>query len=61
MNDARRKELDKAFGLIEEAQALLEQVRDGEQEAFDNLSENFQNGEKGEAMSEKIDTITAKE
>lgn len=58
MNDARRKELDRVFGLIEEAATILEQVRDEEQEAFDNMAESFQNGEKGTAMSEKIDQLT---
>jgi hypothetical protein len=57
MNATRRKELDRAFGFIEEAASILENVRDEEQEAFDNLSENFQNGEKGTAMSEKIDQL----
>jgi hypothetical protein len=58
MNNERRKELDKAFGLIEEAASIIENVRDEEQEAFDNLSENFQNGDKGTAMSEKICELT---
>lgn len=46
MNKARRKELDRARVLIEQAEE--------EQEAFDNLPESFQEGEKGQRMEEII-------
>lgn len=58
MNNERRKELDEAAEHIHLAASILEQVRDAEQEAFDNMPESIQNGEKGNAMSEKIDEIT---
>ena len=57
MNDSRRKRLEKASQLISQAVAALEEVRDEEQEAFDNLSENLQGGEKGEAMELAVSTI----
>lgn len=58
MNNDRRKELDEAAEHIHLAASILESVRDAEQEALDNMAENFQNGEKGEAMSAKIDELT---
>jgi poly-gamma-glutamate capsule biosynthesis protein CapA/YwtB (metallophosphatase superfamily) len=50
MNNERRKEINRAIGLIEEAKSILETVRDEEQEAYDNLSESLQSSERGEAM-----------
>lgn len=58
MNNDRRKELDQAAEHIHLAASILETVRDAEQEAFDNLAENFQSGEKGQAMEAKIDELT---
>ena len=57
MNNARRAELDKAYALISEAQGIIEAVRDEEQDAYDNLGENFQNGERGEKMVAAIDAL----
>lgn len=57
MNKARRTELSKIISLIEEARERLEAVRDEEQEAFDNLPENFQYSEKGETMEDYISTM----
>lgn len=48
MNNASRTELERAVALIEEAQQIIEAVKDEEQEAFDNLGENFQTGERGQ-------------
>ena len=50
MNKARFARLSK---LIEELSAL----RDEEQDAFDNLPENFQYGSQGETMQEGIDVM----
>lgn len=57
MNDARRKRLAAASQLISDAKAILEEVRDEEQEAFDAMPESFQNGEKGEKSQEAIDSL----
>ena len=57
MNKIRRKELAKAIDLMEAAREILEQVRDEEQEAFDNLPESLQASERGEAMEEYIYSI----
>ena len=47
MNKARRKRLGEAFDLIGEAQDILRSVREEEQEAYENLPDNFRDGEKG--------------
>lgn len=57
MNKARRKEIARAIELIEEAREILENVRDEEQDAFDNLPESLQSSERGEAMEEYISTL----
>lgn len=65
MNKARRKELRDALtefmNSYSEAKdklvEKLESVRDEEQEAYDNLPESLQYGEKGESMEECISAI----
>ena len=57
MNDDRRKQLSKANIMLADARMIMEQVRDGEQEAFDNLPESLQQGKKGTAMEEAISTL----
>lgn len=57
MNKQRRKRLSK---IEEKIRALLDEIadiRDEEQEAYDNLPESFQDGERGELMSEIIDKL----
>lgn len=57
MNKERRKRLAEAFEKIGEVREILEGVKDEEQEAYDNLPENFQNGERGEEMQNYIEMI----
>lgn len=57
MNKQRRKELAKASKLISQAQAIIESVKEEEENAHDNLPESIQYGEKGEQMEEYIDTL----
>ena len=57
MNNARRKSVAEALELIEKARNILEEVKDEEQEAYDNLPESLQYGERGEQMQENVDTI----
>ena len=58
MNNVRRKVLAK---IAEQLESLKEELQlnviDAEQEAFDNMPESFQDGEKGERMQEIIDTL----
>jgi predicted nucleic acid-binding Zn-ribbon protein len=64
MNQARRRQLSaiarKLQSLKEQAGALateLESVRDDEQEAYDNLPESVQDGDRGDAMQDAITNI----
>ena len=57
MTKYRRKQLAKAVELLQEAQQIIEEVKDEEQEAFDNLPEPLQYSERGEAMEEAISEL----
>lgn len=57
MNKARRSRLGKAIDLIGEVKAILEEVKDEEREAYDNLPESFQYGERGEEMQNYIEML----
>lgn len=57
MNAQRRKEIQKAIGLIESAKEILEYVAEEEGNAFDNLPESIQYSERGERMEEIKDNI----
>lgn len=54
MNKAQQKLVDNAETCLAEAIAELETVRDQLQEAFDEKSEKWQEGEAGEEMQQKI-------
>jgi hypothetical protein len=45
--------------LIEQARAALETARDEMQAYFDDRSETWQDGERGEAMQERLDALDA--
>ena len=64
MNKARRKELAAIIEKLEQLDALreeirerLEDIRDDEQDAFDNMPESLQESERGEQMQEYIDIM----
>lgn len=64
MNAQRRKALAALIDRIEELGAArdtlrdeLETIRDEEQDAFDNMPEGLQQGDKGQAMEEAIGII----
>ncbi len=57
VNKQRRKRLEEAFDLIGQAQSILEEVKNDEQEAHDNLPESIQYGEKGEEMEGYIEML----
>lgn len=63
MNADRRKRLSEQHSSLEVVKDVLENIRDEEQEYYDNLPENMQGGEKGErastAVSELEDAINA--
>ena len=47
MNNMRRKNVMEALELIEKARNILEEVKDEEQAAYNNLPESLQYGERG--------------
>lgn len=57
MNKQRRKALDTLYRKIEELRQEVEEVMDEEQDSYDNLPENLQGSERGEAMYEAIDNL----
>ena len=67
MNKARRDRLNTAISGIQELTAELpgwrsaiarqQGILDGEQEAYDNMPESLQNGERGEQASSAIDQM----
>lgn len=57
MNNARRTKIEKLNNRLSEIMDLINELAEEEQEAFDNLPEAFQEGERGEAMEEAIDCL----
>lgn len=57
MNNERRKELERAFKLTEEALAIVQDMKDREQEAIDALEEKFPGSEKVEKMGETLSAL----
>lgn len=57
MNKARRKQLDEAISKLEDAKAIIDSVREEEQDAFDNMPENLQSTGRGEAMESAISNM----
>jgi hypothetical protein len=47
MNDARRKEIQRAVGLIDEAKGILETALAGEQNDFENMPEDLRDSDMG--------------
>ena len=57
MNKQRRKKLAEASALIAQAQGIIEEVKDEEEEARENMPESLQDSEKGEQMQDYIDCL----
>lgn len=57
MNKQRRKRLGEAFDKLSEVQDILMEVKDGEQESYDNLPDSFRDGERGEEMQNYIEML----
>lgn len=64
MNAARRKRIERMMSQLGEIRAALEEhiaeaesIRDEESDAYDNLPESLQNGERGEQMQNAISAI----
>lgn len=65
MNDTRRKAIKKAVEAYlektrsakEELTGILTDIREAEEGSYDNLPENIQYGEKGDAMQDAINAL----
>lgn len=57
MNAQRRKSIQEVIDQLTDLQSTVENLKDEEQEAYDNLPENLQGSERGEAMSEAADNL----
>ena len=57
MNKMRRNALDDIRNGLETPMIAVEDLRDEEQEAFDNMPEGLQLSERGETMEEAIDNL----
>lgn len=57
MNKVRRKRISDAIEKLEKIMAEFEDIRDDEQDCFDNLPESLQYSERGETMEEAVDVL----
>lgn len=57
MNKARRKWLGEIIDKLEEQKMELDSLIEEEQEAYDNMPESLQDGERGQAMSDIISDL----
>ena len=57
MNNDRRKELRNAVALMAEAFNIVENIKQEEEESFDNLPESLQEGERGDMMQQYISVM----
>lgn len=58
MNKERRKKVLKVYELLTEAGQQLAEIRNEEQEAYNNLPDSFRYGEQGAEMEEYIDMLS---
>ena len=57
MNKVRRKKLDEVRNLLHLAQGLLEEVKEEEQEALDNMPESLHGSARAEEMESYIELM----
>ena len=58
MNKERRKAIEEILARLDEQRSALEEVMDGEQEAYDNLPDNIRYSERGETMLENVESLS---
>lgn len=59
MNKQRREDLNDVIQLIDDAIDRLIEIREEEQDAFDNLPESFQDSDRGGKMLDAMDAMDA--
>ncbi len=57
MNKARRKVIDKALQNLADLLLILQEVKEDEETAFENMPESLQEGEQGEKMQACIENL----
>lgn len=57
MNNDRRKEINKAVSLLQEALSILENARDEEQDYYDNMPENLQGSDRGQTAEQAASNL----
>ena len=57
MNNARRNQIEKITAELESIKERIEALQEEEQDAFDNLPESIQYGERGDKMQSAIDNL----
>lgn len=57
MNAERRLELKNALQMLNDATGIIDQIKEDEGIAHDNLPESLQDGDKGNAMQEAVDAM----
>lgn len=55
MNRQRRKRLTEALEKVSEAMEILEEVKSEEEDSYENLPDNFRDGDRGEEMQGYIE------
>ncbi len=61
MNKERRKEIQRAAALLEEAKEIITQAKDDEQEYRDNMPESIAAGDKGDTADSDISALETAE
>jgi len=59
MNAARRKSINTLVGRMQDIIDELIELKDEEQDYYDNMPQGLQEGDKGEAATENIDALEA--
>lgn len=57
MNKDRRNRLQEVKESLDDVISQIEEIRDEEQEALDNMPDSFQQAERGDRMQTAIDTM----
>lgn len=57
MNKKRRKKIDSIIEKLEQIQLLIEEIKEEEEECYDNLPEGIQESEKGEKFESAISNL----
>ena len=57
MNKQRRKDIERAIALLDEAKDIIETAAGEERDYYDAMPENMQGGEKGERAEQAADSL----